>query len=168
MEEQDPDALRRRVGRIHQGAVQASQLVSQLLMEATISHRLENQETETSAIGALVESVGQRLDAEQARRLVVGLTDVVAGAQVRGDRVALREMLRNVVDNALVYSTGAVEISGGVADGVMTLDVSDHGPGIADSEKPAVLERFKRGTASGATAGSGLGLSIVKRVVEAA
>ncbi|WP_316358823.1 extracellular solute-binding protein [Devosia sp.] len=167
MDEQDPAALRARVGRIHQGAVQASQLVSQLLMEATISHRLENQETDTTAFGLVVEEVRQRLDPDQAGRLVVDLPEAAAGAQIRGDRVALREMLRNVVDNALVYSTGAVEISGGVADGVMTLDVSDHGPGIADSEKPAVLERFKRGTASGATAGSGLGLSIVKRVVEA-
>ncbi|WP_108460808.1 sensor histidine kinase [Devosia naphthalenivorans] len=167
MEEQDPDALRRRVGRIHQGAVQASQLVSQLLMEATISHRLENQETETSAIGALIESVGQRLEAEQARRLVVGLTDTVAEAQVRGDRVALREMLRNVVDNALVYTDGPVEISGAIDDGMLTLAVSDSGPGIAESEKPLVLERFKRGAAGQAKPGSGLGLSIVRRVAEA-
>ena len=50
MDEQDPEALRRRVGRIHQGAVQASQLVSQLLMEATITHRLENQESDATAL----------------------------------------------------------------------------------------------------------------------
>lgn len=167
MDEQDPEALRARVGRIHQGAVQASQLVSQLLMEATISHRLENQESDTTVFGLVVDEVRQRLDPDQAGRLVVDLPDVVAEAQIRGDRVALREMVRNVVDNALVYSTGPVEIGGGVTDGVMTLAVSDHGPGIAESEKPVVLERFKRGTASGAKAGSGLGLSIVKRVVEA-
>ncbi len=167
MDEQDPVALRARVGRIHQGAVQASQLVSQLLMEATISHRLENQETDTTAFGLVVDEVRQRLDPDQAGRLVVALPEAVAEAQIRGDRVALREMVRNVVDNALVYSAGPVEIGGGVTDGVMRFEVSDHGPGIADSEKPLVLERFKRGAASGATAGSGLGLSIVKRVVEA-
>lgn len=167
MDEQDPVALRARVKRIHQGAVQASQLVSQLLMEATISHRLENQESDTTAFGLVVDEVRQRLDPDQAGRLMVNLPEAVAGAQIRGDRVALREMVRNVVDNALVYSSGPVEISGGVADGVMTLAVSDRGPGIAEAEKPDVLERFKRGTASGATAGSGLGLSIVKRVVEA-
>jgi two-component system sensor histidine kinase TctE len=167
MDEQDPEALRRRVGRIHQGAIQASQLVSQLLMEATISHRLENQESDTTAFGVVVDEVRQRLDPDQAGRLVVDLPEAVAAAQVRGDRVALREMVRNVVDNALVYSNESVDIGGKVVDGMMTLAVTDHGPGIADSEKAAVLERFKRGTGSGATVGSGLGLSIVKRVVQA-
>jgi two-component system sensor histidine kinase TctE len=167
MDEQDPEALRRRVGRIHQGAIQASQLVSQLLMEATISHRLENQETDTTAFGAVVEDVRQRLDPDQARRLVVELTEAVAGAPIRGDRVALREMVRNVVDNALVYSEGPVEIGGRLSEGMMTMAVSDRGPGIADGEKPLVLERFKRGAASGTKVGSGLGLSIVKRVAEA-
>lgn len=167
MDEQDPEALRRRVGRIHQGAIQASQLVSQLLMEATISHRLENQETDTTAFGAVVEDVRQRLDPDQARRLVVDLAEAVAAAPIRGDRVALREMVRNVVDNALVYSDGLVEISGHVGEGMMTMSVSDRGPGIADAEKPLVLERFKRGAASGSKVGSGLGLSIVKRVAEA-
>lgn len=167
MDEQDPVALRARVGRIHQGAVQASQLVSQLLMEATISHRLENQESDPTAFGVVVDEVRQRLDPDQARRLVVTLPEAVAAVQVRGDRVALREMVRNVVDNALVYSAGPVEIGGRIDEGMMTLAVSDRGPGIAEAEKPMVLERFKRGTASGTTVGSGLGLSIVRRVVEA-
>lgn len=166
MDEHDPEALRRRVGRIHQGAIQASQLVSQLLMEATISHRLENQDTDTAAFGAVVEDVRQRLDPEQAGRLVVDLPEAASMAQIRGDRVALREMVRNLVDNALLYSEGPVEIGGQVAGGVLTFVVSDHGPGIATDEKPLVLERFKRGSAVGAKVGSGLGLSIVKRVVE--
>jgi two-component system sensor histidine kinase TctE len=167
MDEQDSEALRRRVGRIHQGAVHASQLVSQLLMEATISHRLENGETETSAIGAVIEEVRQRLDGEQARRVRVECPSTVLEAPIRGDRVALREMLRNVVDNALVYSDGSVEISGSTEDGMLTLEVSDRGPGIAEAERSTVLERFKRGAASAGKAGSGLGLSIVQRVAQA-
>ncbi|MET3926611.1 extracellular solute-binding protein [Devosia sp. 2618] len=167
MDEQDPEALRRRVGRIHQGAIQASQLVSQLLMEATITHRLENQETDATVFGTVVDEVVQRLDPDQAGRVTASLPEGVATALIRGDRVALREMVRNVVDNALVYSDGPVQIGGSVGDGTMMLTVSDRGPGIADAEKPLVLERFKRGATSGAKAGSGLGLSIVKRVAEA-
>ncbi|WEK03203.1 MAG: extracellular solute-binding protein [Candidatus Devosia phytovorans] len=167
MDEQDPEALRRRVGRIHQGAAQASQLVTQMLMEATISHRLENQEVDTSIFGVVVEEVRQRLDPDLEGRVVVGLADAASVAQIRGDRVALREMVRNVVDNALVYSEGPVEIGGTVGDGMLTLTVSDRGPGIADAEKPLVLERFRRGAGSAAKVGSGLGLSIVKRVAEA-
>lgn len=167
MDEQDPEALRRRVGRIHQGAIQASQLVSQLLMEATISHRLENQESDTTAIGSVVDEVRQRLDPDQAGRVLTSLPPQVAQAQIRGDRLALRELVRNLVDNALRYSDGAVEIGGAANEGSVALTVSDRGPGIADGEKASVLERFKRGTASGTTVGSGLGLSIVKRVAEA-
>ena len=167
MDEQDPETLRRRVGRIHQGAVQASQLVSQLLMEATISHRMENQETDTTTLAAVIEEVRQRLDADLQRRLRVTLSPEAGVAPLRGDRVALREMMRNVVDNALVYSDGPVSIEGHVAEGKLEILVGDRGPGIDDMEKPLVLERFRRGKASTGTAGSGLGLSIVARVAEA-
>lgn len=167
MDEQDPEALRRRVGRIHTGAVQASQLVSQLLMEATISHRMENQETDTTTLRAVIEDVQQRLDPEQARRLGVALSPESEQAPLRGDRVALREMMRNVVDNALLYSPGPVDIVGRVSGSQLLVDVSDRGPGIEEAEKSIVLERFKRGKAGSGIVGSGLGLSIVSRVAEA-
>ncbi len=167
MDEHDPEALRRRVGRIHTGAVQASQLVSQLLMEATISHRMENQENDTTTLSAVVEEVRQRLDPDQAGRLNIDMTADVQSALIRGDRVALREMMRNVVDNALVYSPGIVDILGHVTGDDIVVAVRDRGPGIAQSEKASVLERFKRGQSSSGTVGSGLGLSIVARVVAA-
>ncbi|KKB10244.1 hypothetical protein VE26_03650 [Devosia chinhatensis] len=167
MDEQDPEALRRRVGRIHTGAVQASQLVSQLLMEATISHRLENQDNDATTLGAVIDDVRQRLDPDQASRIQVDLATGAGTAIIRGDRVALREMMRNVVDNALVYSSSPVEISGTLGAGRLEVIVQDRGPGIDASEKTMVLERFKRGATSAGTAGSGLGLSIVSRVVEA-
>jgi two-component system, OmpR family, sensor histidine kinase TctE len=167
MDEQDPEALRGRVKRIHQGAIQASQLVSQLLMDATISHRLENQESDTPSLASVIEDVRQRLDPDQAQRLVLDIPDAVMDVEIRGDRVALREMVRNVVDNALVYSEAAVDIVARVAGTDLQLSVMDRGPGIAEAEKSLVLERFKRGSGSGTKVGSGLGLSIVRRVVEA-
>lgn len=167
MDEADPEALRKRVGRIHSGAVQASQLVSQLLMEATISHRMENQETETTSLGAVVEEVLQRLDPDQAGRIRTSISQQADDSSLRGDRVALREMMRNVVDNALLYSDGPVEISGQVSEGQLRIAVSDRGPGIAPEEKALVMERFKRGKASNGVVGSGLGLSIVSRVAAA-
>jgi two-component system sensor histidine kinase TctE len=167
MDEQDPDALRSRVGRIHTGAVQASQLVSQLLMEATISHRMENQENDNTTLAAVIEDVRQRLDPDQSGRLKIDLTSDAQTALIRGDRVALREMMRNVVDNALVYSQDMVDISGHVTGDSVVLAIRDRGPGIDNAEKATVLERFKRGKTSTGTVGSGLGLSIVSRVVEA-
>ncbi len=166
MDEQDPEALRHRVRRIHTGAVQASQLVSQLLMEATISHRMENSEVETTTLASVIEDVRQRLDPDQAQRLQIALGKA-AEAPLRGDRVALREMMRNVVDNALVYSDGPIDIVGHTDKGALSVEVNDRGLGIEAGEKTEVLERFKRGKASNGKTGSGLGLSIVSRVAQA-
>ncbi|KKB06721.1 hypothetical protein VE25_21385 [Devosia geojensis] len=167
VDETDPQALRQRVSRIHQGAVHASQLVSQLLMDATISHRLESKETDPLPFGAVVDDVRHRLDPDAARRLVADLTEEAQAASLRGDRVALREMLRNLVDNALLYSTGPVEIGARLTGGNLSISVSDRGPGIPDAEKDKAVERFWRGGTGAGKTGSGLGLSIVKRVVEA-
>ncbi|SEQ27230.1 two-component system, OmpR family, sensor histidine kinase TctE [Devosia sp. YR412] len=166
MDEPDPDALRRRVAKIHVGAVQASQLVSQLLMEATISHRLENQEADTTPISAVIDDVLQRLDPDLAGRVSVSITPQAERSQLRGDRLALREMLRNVVDNALTYSDGRVQIGVSLVASTLAITVLDQGPGIPEAEQPLVQQRFKRGANSASTVGSGLGLSIVKRVVE--
>jgi two-component system sensor histidine kinase TctE len=167
VDETDPEALRQRVSRIHQGAVHASQLVSQLLMDATISHRLESKETDPLPFGTVVEDVRHRLDPDAARRLAVDLPGEAQSASLRGDRVALREMLRNLVDNALLYSTGPVEIGARLIGANLSIAVSDRGPGIPDAEKDKAVERFWRGGTGAGKTGSGLGLSIVKRVVEA-
>lgn len=164
MDEQEPAALRRRIERIHSGAVQASQLVSQLLMDATISHRLEAQESEMVMPWSLVEEICQRLDMEQLGRLSLEADEAAQMAQIRGDRVALREMLRNLIDNALVYSTAAVKIDMRVSGESLLVSVMDRGPGMDAEDKATVLERFKRGKASSGTVGSGLGLAIVSRV----
>ncbi|GLQ53056.1 sensor histidine kinase [Devosia nitrariae] len=167
MDETDHQALHRRVARIHQGAVHASQLVSQLLMDATVSHRLESKETDPLPLSAVIEDVRQRLDPDAAGRLVLEVPAEAGAAALRVDRVALREMLRNLVDNALVYSTGPVEIRAALSGEALRVAVSDRGPGIAESEKPLVVRRFTRGAAGAGKSGSGLGLSIVSRVVEA-
>lgn len=165
VDEEDVDALRQRVKRIHQGAVQASQLVSQLLMDATISHRLDAGEIEATALGLAIEDVRQRLDPGQQARLTIAVPPPAAGATLPVDRVALRETLRNLIDNAMVYSDGPVELTASLTPSGVSIDVLDRGPGIPDEEKPLVLERFKRGRAGAARTGSGLGLSIVQRVV---
>jgi two-component system sensor histidine kinase QseC len=87
-------------------------------------------------------------------------------AQVVGDETGLAVLLRNLVDNALRYTPegGTVEVRIDVDDGVR-LTVDDSGPGIAEEERERALERFHRGLGHAAS-GSGLGLSIVQRVVD--
>jgi two-component system sensor histidine kinase TctE len=86
---------------------------------------------------------------------------------VVGDGTMLREMIVNLVDNALRYSKpgGSVTVRLAASDGEAELTVSDTGPGIPPEEREHVFERFYR--IAGATEeGSGLGLAIVREVVE--
>lgn len=166
LDETDPEALKRRVGRMHALAVDASQLVSQLLMEATVSHRLEAQDFEETGLASALDEVTRQLDPEHLLRLQVDLgptEDIV----LPGDRVALRELLRNLVENALNYTSGQVWIRACRRDDGVEILVEDEGPGISDAEKGMVVERFRRGAAGAGRRGSGLGLSIVRQVIEA-
>jgi two-component system sensor histidine kinase TctE len=165
--EPDEASLRARVTRINDLAVQSSHLVSQLLMDATISHRMDSAQMQPLSIAALVEEVVGRLDPDQAPRVDAIVAPDVSTAVVLGDRIALREALANLIGNALIYSDGPVQIDlrAGSA-GLIALSVLDRGPGIPDDDKPRVVQRFVRGAVGDTTVGSGLGLDIARRVAQ--
>jgi two-component system sensor histidine kinase TctE len=84
-----------------------------------------------------------------------------------GDATMLRELVLNIVDNALRYVPpgGIVTVAIGQDAQTCVLRVEDNGPGIPVGERPLVFERFYRVLGSNAE-GSGLGLAIVKEIVE--
>ncbi|MCZ8098695.1 MAG: extracellular solute-binding protein [Burkholderiales bacterium] len=166
LHETDPDARQRRIGRIHANAQVIAQLQSQLLASATVSHRLDAQPRRPVTLASVVAAVIDGLDDDQLARI-----DLAAGdgdAAVLAEPVALREMLRNIVDNAFAYApSGPIRIRLSADERWATLTVSDRGPGIPRAERTDVLERFRRGSRSAGTPGSGLGLSIARDVAEA-
>jgi signal transduction histidine kinase len=90
-------------------------------------------------------------------------------SSVSGDPVLLAQALSNLIDNALKYApvNGSIEVAVlKRSDGTAQVSVSDNGPGIADSEKSKVVERFYRGDASRGTPGVGLGLSLAQAVAK--
>ncbi|MFF7398564.1 extracellular solute-binding protein [Achromobacter sp. NPDC008082] len=169
LDETDPKRLRERIGRIHQNATHASQLINQLLMDATITHRLGKGPPESVGVAETINETRRRIGPVEAERLRIDIAPEVRRARLAGDRVALREMLRNLVDNALRYAPdGAVDIQATPVAGFrVALTVSDRGPGISDDEKEAVQQRFTRGKAGESQPGSGLGLAIVRSVAMA-
>jgi heavy metal sensor kinase len=90
---------------------------------------------------------------------------------VIGDRLRLRQLLLNLVDNAIKYTSegGAMMISLEKDDGKVRLNVTDNGMGIAPEDQPHIFDRFFRvdKARSREAGGSGLGLSICKWIVEA-
>jgi signal transduction histidine kinase len=95
----------------------------------------------------------------------------VAGAlpSIRGDRERLRQVLQNLVDNAVKYSStgGEVRVRARAVDGVVHVDVTDDGPGIPLQDQKLIFEKFGRSSAGGAKPGTGLGLFIARSIAEA-
>jgi two-component system osmolarity sensor histidine kinase EnvZ len=78
---------------------------------------------------------------------------------------AMQRMLTNLIDNALKYGDGPVEIITSIHAGKSSLSVIDHGPGIPEADMPRLLRPFERlDQARGAASGSGLGLAIADRI----
>jgi len=103
-------------------------------------------------------------------------TTIEPGAErVRGDRDRLEQALQNLAANALRYAPAdtAIELSAAKRGDHIVLTVADQGPGITPEHLPHVFDRFYKAEASrsirsgpGQAGGSGLGLSIVKAIVE--
>jgi signal transduction histidine kinase len=97
---------------------------------------------------------------------------------VSGDPTLLAQAVGNLIDNALKYAgerpttphistVGVVKVEvQSLADSAVEICVADDGPGIPDTEKPKVAQRFYRGDTSRGTPGVGLGLSLVQAVAK--
>ena len=118
-------------------------------------------------VGALVDEAVAA--AEVARSSAIIDSAVEAGMpHINGDPVRLRQVLTNLIDNAVKYSPeGApVEVRAEAVNGHVRVDVVDHGTGIAPRDQRLIFERFGRvpGTSK---PGTGLGLYIARAIAEA-
>jgi two-component system OmpR family sensor kinase len=118
----------------------------------------------------LVREVQQQAMVLGQDRLVTTVLGCVEPAIVQGDDLRLRELLLNLVDNAVKYSREGqtVTISLEVIDQRVKLTVQDTGIGISPDEQTRIFDRFYRTDEARAHAqkGSGLGLAICKWIVE--
>jgi two-component system sensor histidine kinase/response regulator len=91
-----------------------------------------------------------------------------ADAMVNGDRDLLREVFINLISNGVKYNRtgGTVTVSIHEKDCYWVIDVSDTGLGIPASELPHVIEEFYRVKREGVAAGTGIGLAIVKKILD--
>jgi signal transduction histidine kinase len=94
--------------------------------------------------------------------------DLPAAVDVDADVVRLGQAVNNLLDNALKYTPagGHVTLATGTEGAWATLSVTDDGPGVPVAEREAIFRRLYRGDASRSQRGLGLGLSLVRAVVE--
>ena len=150
------------------GVERASHLVDQLLTLA----RIEPEALATRAVDCDLASIAK--DAIVARGGLAAQRHIDLGlaretpAKVRGDPASLAILLSNLLDNALRYAPegGKIDVALDNDDGRAVLTVADNGPGIPPDERARVFDRFFR-SADNREPGSGLGLSIVKRIADA-
>lgn len=169
----DPAVNRRFVEKIGRNAARLDVLARDLL---AIS-RIESGELQMTIapfdVGALAREVVEAMEpVASANAIALGLRLAPNLPPARGDREQLRQVLVNLVDNAVKYNDpgGRVELSATpTTGGRVRVAVVDDGIGIPAAEIPRLTERFYRvdRSRSRAQGGTGLGLAIVKHVLEA-
>jgi two-component system sensor histidine kinase TctE len=163
----DPGEIHRSLEQLAKSSESATRLVNQLLALA----RAENQPHAGLALEALDLSMLARsvvqdwVQASFTHEIDLGYEDPDGQVEILGDGMMLRELLSNLIDNALRYTPagGSVTVRVRSDAGQALLEVEDTGPGIAPGERPRVFERFYRILGSSAS-GSGLGLAIVREI----
>jgi signal transduction histidine kinase len=130
----------------------------------TFSYRFEEVE-----LGRVIDEAVEA--AVLAQQEVAVLSAVRTGLPaIRGDRARLRQVLGNLIENAVKYSPegGEVRISATAGNGAVQISVRDSGPGIPRDQQARIFEKFGRADVEGGSKpGTGLGLFIARSIAEA-
>lgn len=154
---------------LHTATEQTTRLVNQLLSLARAEPGAETEHAaEPLDLGKLArDTTMEWVPRALARDIDLGFDGPQTALTVKGNAFLLKEMLNNVLDNAIRYTPPGGQVTVRVAPdaGEVKVSVEDTGPGIPQPERERVFERFYRVLGSTAE-GCGLGLAIVREIVE--
>jgi two-component system sensor histidine kinase TctE len=171
MRQSNREEIQRSLEQLSKSSESATRLVNQLLALA----RAENDSPQATSLDLIdlrplvQDTVRDWFQSALARQIDLGFEEDEIALPVRGNATMLREMLNNLIDNALRYTQlggrVTVRIRADQEHALALLEVEDNGPGIAAAERTRVFERFYRILGS-EVEGSGLGLSIVREIAQ--
>jgi two-component system, OmpR family, sensor histidine kinase KdpD len=121
-------------------------------------------ESPEEIVGSVMARMRQRDPTRRIRsQVAVGLP------LIKADPVLLAQMISNLLDNALKYSDGEIDLAVKAADQTLVMIVKDRGPGIAPNEQELIFEPYRRGDQSGSreSRGAGLGLALCQAIAQA-
>jgi two-component system sensor histidine kinase SenX3 len=164
----DPVMVTKFAGNLYRESRRLGSLVQEIIQLSRL------QSAELSKTGELVdlestvhESVERNQVIAEAKNIAIEV-DAPAGIVVYGDHEMLTMAVKNLIENAILYSEPGSSVGIGLRsiEGVAEIAVTDHGVGIAPEDQERIFERFYRvdPSRSRETGGTGLGLSIVKHV----
>ena len=168
----DPEMGAKLIDGIHRNAERLARILTDLLDLSRLDaghYRLETADVDVARIADA--AIAAVLTAAEERNVVISAA-IAPGVRARADGKALDQILVNLIDNAVKYTTvgGNVQIVAieDTAAHRVRIEVRDDGPGIAAKHRDRVFERFYRIDAgrSREAGGTGLGLAIVKHLVE--
>jgi two-component system sensor histidine kinase BaeS len=166
----DPATRDRYLGIIDDETHRLERIIGDLLDLARLEGGGGTFRHEEVLVQALFERVHARHERELTARHITLAANIVKGAElVHGDPDRLEQALQNLAANALRHTPdgGEIVMSADVTGDAVRLRVRDSGPGIPAEHLPLIFDRFYKADASRkAAGGSGLGLSIVRAIVE--
>lgn len=166
----DPAELRATLDQIAQLTTRAARTSTQLLslMRAQSSQDLDEPPRPVDLAALAVETVSRRVPDALRDGVDLGYQGPQDGCVAEGYDASLRDMIENLIDNALLYAGRGHSVTVSVrtaAAGEVELSVEDDGPGVPDLYVHRLGERFFRVPGS-PTGGTGLGLAIVRRIAD--
>ena len=169
----DPHSVKRSLQQIARSSQRAAHMVNQLLAMARAEDKEQaRRPQEFNLVRLATDTVQDFVPRALDKHIDLGYEgpenrDTVA--RLHGQPLLVREMIRNLVDNALQYTpeggTVTVRVTPDPFGQVLVLQVEDNGPGIPEAERELVFQPFYRALGTNVD-GSGLGLAIVKEVVD--
>jgi two-component system OmpR family sensor kinase len=162
----EPDDVKKAMGRIEDEAARMGTLVEDLLVLARLDEAPEKHHAPVDVALIAEDAVEDARAVDPARPITIG---GAREAVVHGDDGQLRQVLTNLVRNALVHTPPgtSVEVTTTVAGGHVEIEVRDHGDGLPSEDPDAIFGRFWRaeGGRTRGRSGAGLGLAIVAAIV---
>ncbi|MCA1713929.1 MAG: two-component system sensor histidine kinase CreC, partial [Gammaproteobacteria bacterium] len=168
LQEPLPEAERVRFARnVQVQGERLTEMIEQLLALAAVEHRGRLERREPVVLAALTDEVVESVAPRLAQKGLRVDHDIAGSLTVSGDRFLLRQAVRNLIDNAIDFSSpdGTIELAAHRSASEIEFSIGDRGPGVPDYARDRIFERFYSTPRADGARSSGLGLTFVREVV---
>lgn len=166
----DTEMLKSSLEIICQKSQQLDDMIEDLLNFVKLNTQEWNKHVEVRSVYPLLEDCFHRLQSDGIllQRRITGSIDIPQSTLIATDEKLFIRVLENLTGNALRYTeqNGIIDFSACIHENQLCISVSDTGIGISQEDLPYIFDLFYRGTNSRREKGSGLGLAVVKSILE--